>query len=235
MKRYFMKSTVLAGSLLALAGSADAQQASRGPGGFVGFSLVAGDPVGELGSAVDQGFGVQIAGGAPIAMNGILRIRGDLGVLVYGHERFQECSFGCRVFTDLTTTNSIVSGGIGPELVLGSGSLQPYAHASVGLSYFVTSSSLNDHDGYGPYMETTNYSDLVLGWAFGGGLRMRIGGGRKPVYLDLGVRHHDNGIANYLTEGDIVDQADGSVTIYPNRSEADLMSFHLGITVGLPS
>ena len=60
-----------------------------------------------------------------------------------------------------------------------------------------------------------------------------MGGGHRPVYLDLGVEQHHNGIANYLTRGDIVDHPDGSVTIYPNRSEANLMTFRLGVSVGL--
>ena len=104
---------------------------------------------------------------------------------------------------------------------------------SAGLSYFLTSSSLDDNDGYGSYLETTNYSDLVFGWKFGGGIRARVGNGHNPVYLDFGVERHDNGVTNYLTEGDIVDHPDGSVTIYPNRSEADLMSFKFGVTVSL--
>lgn len=119
-------------------------------------------------------------------------------------------------------------------MVLARGPIQPYLHASAGLSYFVTSSSVDDNDGYGPYLETTNYSDLVFGWKFGGGLRLRVGGGHNPIYLDFGVERHDNGIANYLTSGDIVDNPDGSITLYPNRSEADLIAFHVGVSVGLP-
>jgi|TARA_B110000116_G_scaffold248616_1_gene241760 hypothetical protein len=38
---------------------------------------------------------------------------------------------------------------------------------------------------------------------------------------------------SYLTEGDIVDNPDGSVTKYPKPSEADLLSFQLGVTLGL--
>jgi hypothetical protein len=31
-----------------------------------------------------------------------------------------------------------------------------------------------------------------------------------------------------------VDGLDGSVTIYPNRSDADLLSFRLAVSVGIP-
>jgi len=219
------------GGLLASASEVDAQR-PRGPGGFLGLSFVAADAIGELEQRVDQGFGVELAGGVPMSAGGHLRLRGDLGVVVYGLERVYYCDFGCRVGSDLTTTNSIVYGGIGPELVLARGDVQPYVHASAGMSYFVTSSSLDDNDGYGPYLETTNYSDVVFAWKYGGGIRFRAGGN---TFVDLGVERHDNGVANYLTEGDIVDEADGSVTLYPNRSEADLMSFRLGVTFGFPS
>ncbi len=232
MKRAAVNSILVAGGLFLLAGNVEAQR-SHGPRGFVGLSFVAADPVGELGYLIDEGFGLELAAGAPMSSDGLLRIRGDMGFVIYGIEEMYFCSYGCRVGSELTTTNSIIYGGIGPELAIGSGPIQPYVNVSAGLSYFLTSSSLDDHDGYGSYLETTNYSDLVFGWKFGGGLRMRVGNGHNPVYLDFGVERHDNGIANYLTEGDIVDHPDGSVTIYPNRTEADLLSFRFGVMVSL--
>jgi hypothetical protein len=51
--------------------------------------------------------------------------------------------------------------------------------------------------------------------------------------LDLGADYHHNGTASYLREGDIVDQPDGSIVIYPRRTEANLWSFRLGVSVGL--
>jgi hypothetical protein len=53
------------------------------------------------------------------------------------------------------------------------------------------------------------------------------------LFIDLGVVRHDNGLVSYLTEGDIVDNPDRSVTRYPKLSEADLLSFRLGVTLGL--
>ena len=198
MKRRVMGTMVVISSLFGFSADAAEAQRSRGPGGFVGVSFVAADAVGDLGTVVNEGFGLALSGGAAVAGGGHLRLRADLGFVIYGLEQIQYCSFGCRVASELTTTNSILWGGVGPEIVLARGPVQPYVHASAGLSYFVTSSSLDDRDGYGPYLE-----------------------------------HHDNGVTSYLTEGDIVDEADGSVTLYPNRSDADLLSFHLGISVGM--
>ena len=234
MGRGVAKTVLLLGGVFLLSGEAAAQRyGPRGPGGFFGVSFVAADAVGALGTVVDQGFGLELGGGVPLAAGGHLRLRGDFGFLVYGYEKIRYCSFVCRVESQVTTTNSIGYAGIGPELVLARGDIEPYVHASAGLTYFGTHSQLNDYDGYGPYLETTNYSDAVLGFKYGGGLRVRVGGGHKPVFLDLGVERHDNGIVNYLTEGDIVDNPDGSVTLYPNRSDADLVTYRIGISIGV--
>ncbi len=229
---------ILAVTYLALlADSAEAQRRGhdhhgRGTGGFFAISLLGADAVGDFGTVVEHGFGLQVGGGLPMAADGHLRMRIDGGFLMYGVERLYYCGFSCRVASELTTTNNILFAGIGPELVLSRGDVQPYVHGSVGISYFLTSSSLDDHDGYGPYLQTTNYSDVVYGLKYGGGVRFRVGGTRRPVFLDLGVERHDNGVANYLTRGDIVDNPDGTVTLYPNRSDADLVSFRFGVTIG---
>ena len=38
----------------------------------------------------------------------------------------------------------------------------------------------------------------------------------------------------YLTEGDIQDNPDGSITLFPVVSEANLVSYRLGVTIGIP-
>jgi hypothetical protein len=47
------------------------------------------------------------------------------------------------------------------------------------------------------------------------------------------VEYHGNGIAEYLREGDIVDFDDGSIQIFPNRTEANLLEFRVGVTFGI--
>jgi len=231
MGRRAAASILLVGSALILSTDASAQHRS-GPGGNVGISFIAADAIGAFDLAIDQGFGMEAQVGIPIAADGHLRLRLDGGFMIYGLQQVRYCDFTCRVGPELTTTNSIFYGGVGPEIVLARGRIQPYVHASAGMSWFVTSSSLDDYDGYGPYLETTNYSDEVFGWKFGGGIRFGAGGSER-VFIDLGVVMHDNGRVSYLTEGDIVDNADGSVTLYPQLSEADLLSFKLGVSFAL--
>jgi hypothetical protein len=208
----------------------------RQPTAHFGLAFIAADPVGDLAYYFDQGFGAQFEGSFPMEPTGHLRFRADLGFLIYGHERQYLCyntPIGCRIGLDLTTTNSIFFGGVGPELVLATGAVAPYVNASAGFSYFATISSLGGDDGYDDFARTTNYSDAVFAWKVGGGLRLRVKDGRRPVHLDFGVERHENGVADFLTEGDIIDHPDGSITLLPNRSEANLVAFRIGVTFGL--
>lgn len=221
------------GLWLALAGSVESQE-RRNPRGFLGLAFVVGDPVGNLGLFFDDGFGGQLTGALPFADDGRLRLRADLGFLVYGHERLEFCHpVSCRVGVDLTTTNTIFHAGVGPEYALATGVFEPYVYATTGLSYFATISSLSGDGDRDDFAETTNYDDVVMAWKIGGGMRLRVIDGHRPVSLDFGVERHQNGIANFLTEGDIVDNPDGTVTLFPNRSEANLVMFRFGVTIGL--
>lgn len=222
--------------LAMLAPAAQAQQ--RGElAGRVGLTFLVGDPTGEMGYLVDQGFGMQLTGAVPVAAEGHFLLRGDFGFMIYGHERQQYCydvPIGCRIGLDLTTDNTILFGGVGPEIVLATGAVQPYVNASFGFSYFATISSLGDDHGYDDFASTTNYDDGMFAWRAGGGLRIRVSHRRTPVFLDFAVERHQNGVADYLTKGDIVDHPDGSITLYPNRTEANMVAFRMGVSVGIP-
>ena len=206
------------------------------PRGHVGLNLMAGDPVGEFDRFVGAGFGVDFFGRLPMDPRGILSFRGDLGFLVYGYESKRVCfeGIGCRVQARLQTTNNIFFAGIGPELALPLPRARPYVHALWGYSYFNTTSSLEDLWGGESHFDTENYGDGTFAWGLGGGLELNLKRGRTPIDLNVGFRYHENGRVNYLTEGDIVDNSDGSVTLYPVSSEANLMTYHLGISIGIP-
>lgn len=225
----------------AWAGAAPAAQAQgldveRGPRAYVGLNLAVADPVGDFGRMVDQGFGLELEGRFPVVADGVLSIRLDGGFIIYGHESKAVCfpaPIGCRVGAELNTSNNIAFVGVGPELAV-PGPVSPYIHAGVGLSYFATESSLDGLDDSESYFRTRNYSDLVTALRAGGGLRFRVGGtSHGPVLVDLGATYHRNGVAEYLREGDIVDHPDGSITLFPNRTEANLVVFRAGVSFGL--
>jgi hypothetical protein len=207
--------------------------------GWFSVSFITADPLGEFGELVDVGLGAELEGNLALTRDGAVSLRGDVGFIVYGHERSSVClapPVGCRINVDLTTSNSIFFAGIGPEFVAPTGALRPYVNASAGFSYFVTHSSLDDDDwdGDDDFGTTRNFDDFVGAFRVGGGLRARLRGGANPILLDLGVQYHRNGTAEYLREGDIVDHPDGSITLFPNRTEADLMVYRIGVTFGFP-
>ena len=225
------------GAALAISAQAGVAQYEEDLAGRVGISFLVGEPQGEMGVLVDEGFGLQLDGAFLSAADGHLLLRADFGFMIYGHERQQFCygaPVGCRIGLDLTTDNAILFGGIGPEIVLATGAIEPYVNASLGFSAFITTSSLGDDDGYDDYASTTNFSDGVFAVRVGGGVRIRVNDGRKPVYLDFGVERHQNGVADYLTKGDIIDNPDGSITMFPNRTEANMVTFRMGVSFGIP-
>ncbi len=203
----------------------------------VDISLLGADPVGELGHHVDAGGGIQFGGAIPLdGRRGHLRLRTDFGFIIYGYESRRVClaaPVGCRIELDLNTTNGIFFGGVGPEVVLATGSVEPYLNASMGFSYFATTSSLESTWDYDDFANTTNFDDFMWSWRAGGGMRVRVSGGRRPVFVDLGVEHHQNGLADFLTEGDIEDHPDGSITLYPNRAEANMTVFRVGVGISV--
>lgn len=241
---------VVAGALLLLSsGDASAQRApdrpseppqapvDGGPRFFVGGGFWYAQPEGEFARYVDGGVGLDLNGSFSLDEAGIVSVRANLGFIQYGRETRQVCfsaTVGCRILLDLTTSNDILVGGIGPELALPTRSVRPYLFGTAGFSYFSTRSSLEGTTDTREIAETENYGDGTLTWVGGGGMTIRLSRGRHPIDLDFGVEYHDNGRAEYLREGDIVDEPDGSITLHPTRSETDFTTFRVGVRVGIP-
>lgn len=212
------------------------QYRERGPAAYVGLGFFGMEPRGDFAFLVDDGWGGQLEGSFPVVRSGALRLRLDVGLVSYGHEHRDVCfgpPVGCRISLDLTTDNMIFFAGAGPELAL-PGRVSPYVNASVGFSYFSTFSSLKGDRDAEPFATTEHFDDFVPASRLGGGLRLQLKGGRTPLFVDVGAQYHRNGVAEYLVEGDIVDNADGSISIFPNRTEANLVTYQVGFSVGIP-
>ena len=203
---------------------------------YVGIQGIYGRPVGEFRDYVRHGFGLDVGVTFPVARQSPLALRADGGFIVYGSETRRVCfggGVGCRIELDLTTTNSIAFLNIGPQLMLPAGPVRPYINAAIGGSYFGTTSSVEGSNNDEDFASTTNFDDITFAWNAGGGMLIRLGGSHaRPVMLDLGVRYNANGEVEYLKEGDIVDNPDGSLTITPTRSEANLLTFQIGVSIG---
>ncbi|MFP3947722.1 MAG: hypothetical protein ACOC8K_07570 [Gemmatimonadota bacterium] len=237
---FLLALAVAGGAFLGLGDVASAQEgptALEEPRVFVGGGLWFAQPRGEFADYVDSGFGLDLNGRIAFDEAGVVSLRGDLGFIQYGRETRQVCfsaTVGCRILLDLTTSNDILVGGIGPEVAVPGRTLRPYLFGTIGFAYFSTRSSLEGTSNAEEIAETENFGDGTLAWVGGGGMDIRLSRGRVPVDLDLGVEHHSNGSAEYLREGDIVDNPDGSITLLPTRSETNFTTFRIGIRVGIP-
>lgn len=220
----------------ASAAAAQRERAPRRPSGFyLGGALALAQPQGEFDDFVDQGFG--LGGHLLYAPRGSqLGLRLDVGALTYGSERSSvplSPTLGGRIRVDLTTSNNIAFAGLGPQLGVPDGRLRPYVNASAGVSYLYTESSVDGVDDNRDFARTTNFDDVTFGYGAGGGVYIPLRRGASPISLDAGVRYQNNGEAEYLREGDIRDNPDGSITLTPVRSDTDLFTAYLGVSVGI--
>lgn len=202
---------------------------------FVGADVLYAAPVGEFADNVSSGWGVGGHVRFPFGHAGTVSLRLDLGFLNYGNETIRICiTQPCRVTGDLSTSNNIFLGGIGPEVGIGSDAVRLYANASIGLAYFATTSSVKGENDIGdPFASSTNYDDVTFAWTAGPGLQLRMWRGEgASVFLDLFSRYHGNGEARYLRKGDILDQPTGPSIPSPRQSDTNFWTIGLGVSVG---
>jgi len=203
---------------------------------WAGGNLMVARPVGEFDSYVGTGWGLSGHFAFKLDRDGLVSLRADAGFVNYGNERKRVClspTIGCRIEVDLTTSNNIFAFSLGPQLAVPGGPVQPYLHASLGGAYFATVSSVSGSSNTEDFASTTNFDDFTFAWQLGSGLRIPVHIGQSPFYLDFGARYNINGEVQYLTEGGIIDNPDGSITLNPIRSEANLLTFVIGASFGV--
>ena len=232
--------SLLAAAALAITESASGQQVDDPqPGRVVGGAgavLLVGFPMGDLAERIDVGPGFGVSGHYFLVPSGALRLKVHGGFIQYGRESREVCfsaTVGCRIVMDLHTSNSIAFGSIGPELAITSGNIRPYINAGIGASYFETASSLDGTDDSESLGTTRHLTDTSLSFSGGGGVYVPLSVRSVPISLDLSARYHRNGTMQYLREGDIHDNPDGSISFTPNRTEADFLTVQLGVSIGI--
>jgi len=231
--------TCIALVLLLVAQGLDAQQPPRalgstGPVVYIDFAGLVSNAVGEFGDLVGVGGGVNLSAKVfPLEDSRNFGLRADLGWVIYGSESIPSCiSDPCRVQANINTSNNIFYFGLGPEVILIRGRFEPYVYGTLGTSVFNTGSTLQGEyfEGAETHFNTTHLNDWTFAWRAGGGIRYGIW---EALSVDFGVEHHGNGVADYLTKGDVIDGPDGKVSINSRRSEANLLTFRLGVSLGL--
>jgi opacity protein-like surface antigen len=198
----------------------------------VAADLIFVEPKGDLATYIGSGWGGNGTGLIRVEPQGVLHARFDIGMSRYGreHERIRT---GGGTY-DLNTNNVIEWFGFGPQIAVPGGPLRPYVNAGVGLTRFRTTSTLTDAFDDFEYGSVDHASDFTTGWMMGGGLYIPFRS-RSPVSLNVGARYHFGGEAEYLNEGGIQDNPDGSVTLTTNRSKTDFVLWQLGLSFRLSS
>lgn len=204
------------------------------PRAYFGADFLVGAPTGQFANYVGNGFGVGAHFLYQFDDPGILALRIDGNMLVYGHETFNVplSPTTPRIRVDVTTSNNIGSLHIGPQFMVPNGRFRPYLNAGFGFSNFFTYSSVEGSREDSPFASSTNYSDFVWSWTGGGGIYIPLARKGTPVSIDLGARYHRNGETRYLREGSIVENGT-EIFFEPIQSETNLLVYQIGISVGV--
>ena len=221
----------LASPLRGQAGAALADSnALRVPRWHIGVAADIGQPVGDFKQNVNNAVGLQAHVLLRLDRHGLAAIRLQGGWLNYGHESQRSCvgtTPGCRVAVNVTTTNGILSFGVGPQFSYPIGWLRTYGYGLVGVSRFATLSGLGG--GILPEIVAAdeNFGDTGLAWSGGVGVQLPV---HKRATVDVGVAYQGHGRRDYLIKGGLTDNADGSLAFDVKRSNADLFAIRIGVT-----
>jgi len=203
------------------ASQSESRESRRWDGPEIGFNLALAFGRGQFQQFVKAAGGVGGYGALPIAMHGGLKLRADLSVLFHGFDSWS----GPPAFD---TESYITSLRAGPQVALALGRVRVYGFWLGGFSYFATDA--NPDAACGCEFTQTLHDDLTWATEVGGGVRIGFGAPSSPAGLDFGVRALRNGEASYVTAGGVTQNADGSFTIRPIRSEAHLLVFTVGVS-----
>jgi hypothetical protein len=145
------------------------------------------------------------------------------------------------VSVEVTTSNNILFSHLLLQARGSSGPVQPYVEGLLGFNYLWTETKIEDIDDYDDeeIASQTNFDDFA--WSYGGGFGLLIklatfdmdeGDAKEgKLFLDLKVRYLYGSEAEYLKEGSIKRSGTGKVTYDVNKSDTDLMSFHIGVVL----
>lgn len=200
------------------------------------FSVMA--PQGSFNSFVGEGFGAAFTALLGFEDSPAFRVRFDAGYVNYGSETLGVPIFAAtnRILTDIVTRNNVGYLGLGPEIRLPYGPIQPYVNGFAGLGYFFTVSSVEhgwrarESPDYGT---TVNFDDVRAAYGFGGGLAIPIGRSAKQGLVRLEAQYRRHGRTEYLVPGSIVEDGLGGSSFSPIVSDVDFVLFQVGLTFGV--
>ena len=199
--------------------------------GYVSLGLKGAQPLQDFANYIKAGFGFGGQVSHALDPQRILSIRATVDYLIYGHDTERYNVYGGDL--DITTSNNILSMGIGPQLMAPGPGVRPYVNGTFGFSYFSTGTELKWRYADEAVDSWTDFSDAVMAWTAGGGLLIPLGSGSRPIMLDLGATYHGNGEAEYLREGSITRDESGETYFTPIRSRTNMVVYTIGVSFGV--
>ena len=192
-----------------------------------GGGLLVGVPLGEFADATDEGFGVAGTSCSPPGVDRSASASRRAGPgLWQPDDRHAGARDGGLVTEDLTTDNWLLNAGLGPQVMLRSGTVRPYAYALAGVGYFgdryVARRRLR-YDGY-RYDELRRHHVRLVG---GGWPADPVS---RSVAIDLGVQYVGNGTVRYLAKAiSSRRRVNAPPVIVPRKTEANLLTITVGV------
>jgi len=192
--------------------------------GYAGINLVVAEPLGDFRRTGGVSAGLTGFAVVPLDRTARMGLRIDGSYMVYESDYR---GYG------ITSTSSIGSLALGPQITLGEGPIRPYGFATVGGSLFWT--SLNDQGSCGCYDSDVFYLNgrFTTATQLGAGVMMALSRGHTPVSLDLGVRDLRHAQVRYVPVGGIIDNGDGSYTVNRVETPVRMRVYQIGVSFGI--
>jgi opacity protein-like surface antigen len=189
-------------------------------------------PTGEFRQHVGTGYGFD----SHLVLGGPIAVRTDLGIVQYGSQSSLLCyshSRHCDALVNVSTHNTVSNLALGPQITANIAGIWPYAHAGIGVSHFATATRVTGAYSDKVLNEVWNQGSFVLSWTSGAGVMIPLmENWDSALVLNLGVRYHRNGEAEYMRAEDLRQRADGTISGSVTRSEANFLSFRIGVSLG---
>jgi hypothetical protein len=205
-----------------------------------GVAGIVGQPLGEFGRNVSNGFGLDGMGTAGLDSRGIISLRAQLGYMQYSRKTesfFVQSAFGLYEL-ESETKSGVLTLGVGPQLMVPEGPFRPYVAGTIGFSRFATETAINiparnSSSGSSETLaQQTVSSDFILSLAGAAGIAFHLSlFGNSGVLADLGARYHHNGLAKYVSSSGVQYNGTGTPTVTPTTSEANFIVYRLGVVV----
>jgi len=192
--------------------------------GSLGFTLVVAQPLGEFRRNGDVAAGLTGFAVVGLGRSSALGLRIDGTYMVYDADYR---GYG------ISTTSSIGSLAIGPQITLGQGAIRPYGFATMGGSMFWT--SVSDDNYCGCYDSDVFFLNgrFTTVTQVGTGLLITVSRRHTPIALDLGVRDVRHERVRYVPAGGITENPDGSFSVQRVETPVRMRVFQIGVSVGI--